>query len=114
MSQEHWVECVDCGQVYSPTPKSPAWWKAEQNYKVGKNTYVGTKECGCQKFKTVREPNAPYRVFGYDMECEDFDIPFYRFVDAVATFRRLNNGPDVVFISGVSDAVSDHLHYHSR
>lgn len=114
MDKQHWVECIDCGNVYSPAPKSSAWWQAVQNAKEGRNTYVGAKECGCSQVKPVRQPDAPYRVFGYDMLCEDFDIPFERFTDAVATFRRLNSGPDVVFIKGVSDAVNDHVHYHSR
>lgn len=114
MDNKHWVECVDCGNVYSPTPKTSAWWQAEQNSREGKNTCVGAKECGCQQEKPVREPNAPYRVFGYDMLCEDYDIPFHSFTEAVRAFRRLNSGPDVVFIKGVSRVVEDRLHYFIR
>ncbi len=110
--REYWVECTDCGNVYSPVIKSPAWWKAKQK---GGGAYVGSKECGCRREKTVVRPEAPYRVFGYDLLSEEFDIPFDRMIDAMKAFIRINRGPDIVFISGIrSKEVQDYLHYHAK
>jgi hypothetical protein len=110
-TKEYWVECVDCGSVYRPGPQSPAWWRARQAEEVGRGAYVDSKMCGCSQEKKAISPNAPYRVFGYDMLCEDFDYPFFRFTEACKTFKKLNVGPDVVFITGISNTVLERLKY---
>ena len=54
----------------------------------------------------------PFRVFGYDDMCQDFDLEFDNFVGAVRKFIELNrNGMYVVFISGVCPAVEKKLSY---
>lgn len=53
-----------------------------------------------------------YQVFGYDDECVKFSYTLNSFVQAVATFLRLDNGMRVVFINGVSDRVAVKLTLH--
>jgi hypothetical protein len=103
------VECMNCGSVWQPLARTPLWWRAKQRADNGKLDAAGAtgEECGC--IKRVREPNAPFRVFGYDMMCEDFDLPFYRIVDALSTFKKLHADGDIVFISGISNAVVEKL-----
>ena len=76
--------------------------------------YIDGEECGCLPKEKIRRPEAPYRVFGFDLLCEDFDIPFNRMTDAVKKFIELNRGPDVVFITGVSEAVQERLRHFKR
>ncbi len=52
-----------------------------------------------------------YKVFGYDMGCEDFEFVTDSFVEAVKAFKKISAGPDVVFISGVCEKVEDRLMY---
>ena len=106
------VECLDCGTVFSPKIKSPLWWRAKKKADKGylDALVIRGEECGCEEAPFKAQPNAPFRVFGYDMECHDFDKPFNSMIEAMRTFIRLNNGPDVVFISGVSRAVQERLY----
>jgi hypothetical protein len=69
--------------------------------------HVNGEKCGCKK--EVREPNAPFRVSGYDFECRDYDVPFPTFVGAVKAFISANRSGDVVFIHGVSNSVQQKL-----
>ena len=98
------VVCMACGQVFSPTPKSPLWWQA----KVRAEQYLDAlpvtgEECGC--IPRQHCPEAPFRVFGYDAMCVDFDFPCETFARAVRIFRQRKNEGDVVFITGVSEVV---------
>ena len=105
------VHCVSCGSVWQPLPKSPLWWAAKQRETKGylDALHVSGEKCGC--VKKVKEPNAPFRVFGYDFDCRDYDVPFTTFVKAVKAFMSANRSGDVVFISGVSKSVEERLKY---
>ena len=50
-----------------------------------------------------------YKVFGYDMMCIDYSYTFDSFIEAIKCFIKLNNTPDVVFISGVSAKVEQSI-----
>ena len=103
------VECMNCGAVWQPQVRTPLWWRAKKRDEAGKLDAAGAtgEECGC--VKPICEPNAPFRVFGYDMMCVDFDFPFYGIIDALKAFKKLHEDGDIVFISGVSDAVVEKL-----
>ena len=106
------VHCVDCGSFFQPLPKSSLWWQARKREAEGLlgALYIKGEECGC--IKEVNQPDAPYRVFGYDDMCRNFDFPFTTFTKAVSTFLELNrDGMYVVFIEGVSKAVEKKLQY---
>lgn len=105
------VACLECDNVFTPIVGSPLWWRAKQRADKGllDALYVDGEECGCRTEEVVVNPNAPFRVFGYDMLCENFDVPFDSMMEAIRMFIRLNQGPDVVFITGVSPAVMERL-----
>lgn len=108
---EYNVFCRSCGSIWTPTPRSKLWWKAKKRADQGylDALCVSPEECGCEK--KVTEPNAPIRVFGYDFECHDFNIPFTSFTAAVCKFLQLQRDGYEVFITGVSDSVEDKLKY---
>jgi hypothetical protein len=99
------VECMACGSVFTPTVQSTLWWKAKKRAERYLDAlHVTGEECGCVKKR--RDPDAPFRVFGYDGFCQDFDIPFGTFTAAVKKFAELTrSGEFVVFIDGISEAV---------
>lgn len=105
------VVCVNCDRVFQPLPRSSLWWQAKKKAGEGRLDAIMVKgeECGCEP-KTV-EPNAPYRVFGFNEFYEDFNRPFKVFTEAVILYRRLvkENPLSIIFISGVSKSVSDKL-----
>lgn len=103
------VECMDCGQVFTPTVRSALWWRAKKRDEQGylDALRITGKDCGC--VEQPARPDAPFRVFGYDDMCVDFDIPCDTFAIAVQKYRRLDRAGCVVFITGVSDAVEDKL-----
>ena len=58
------VECMACGQVFTPATRSPLWWKAK---KRDENGYLDAlrctgEECGCKQKR--RNPEA-WRVSVY-------------------------------------------------
>src|SRR3984957_17649397 len=99
------VHCVACDAVCQPPPKSPLWWQAKQRVEHAflDAWHVCGEKCGCVK-QRVR-PEAPFRVFGYDDMCRDFDIPFATFTAAVKEFMDANRYGCIVFIEGVSENV---------
>jgi hypothetical protein len=103
------VECVNCGSIWQPQIKSPLWWRAKKREEDGKLDAVGAtgEECGC--IKRVSNPNAPFRVLGYDDMGGEFDQPFATFVSAVRAFKNARSQGDIVFIMGVSDAVQEKI-----
>ncbi|MCX6703154.1 MAG: hypothetical protein NTV02_00485 [Candidatus Zambryskibacteria bacterium] len=103
------VHCMECGSVWQPLAKSPLWWAAKQRAEKGflDALHVSGKKCGC--VKEERQPNAPFRVFGYDFDCRDFNIPFTTFMGPVKAFIEANKSGDVVFIQGVSSSVEQRL-----
>jgi hypothetical protein len=107
---EYNVQCIACGSVWSPLSMSPLWWaakkRAEQGYLDALD--VTGERCGC--IPRPREPDAPFRVFGYDM-MRGFDVPFNSFVGAVTSYRKLKDRVDNVFISGVSSKVEEQLRW---
>lgn len=108
------VFCHDCGEVFMPRPQSPLWWKAKQ-FTAANPTRLDCmscdgEECGCVTKKHIHKPEAPYRVFGYNGDCEDFDIPCDNFVQAVKIFRERDRF-DIAFCKGVSNKVLDRIKY---
>ncbi len=104
------IHCISCGSVWQPKVKSPLWWQAHQ--RATKHGYldalhVSGEKCGC--VKVVREPNAPFRVFGFDFDCREYDVPFQTFVGAVKAFMSANRSGDTVFIHGVSNNVEQKI-----
>lgn len=69
--------------------------------------FVSGKEHGC--VETPVDPDAPYRVIGFDFECQNFDIPFHSLFLAVRAMIRLERDlSTVVFVdksetAGISD-----------
>lgn len=109
-SSRYNVECLDCGQVFSPVQQSPLWWRVHQRATKGyfDCLRVSGEKCGCVREQT--QPDSPFRVFGYDDMCRDFSRGFTSFTEAVKEFRELHKeGMYVVFISGVSKAVQSRL-----
>ncbi len=107
------VFCRECDQVWTPAHGSPLWWVAKQRADKGylDAACVSGTECGCKKKQS--QPNAPFRVFGYNGFCEDFDIPCNTFTKAVKKFRELAEigRLNTVFIDGVSERVLHRLEY---
>lgn len=108
---EYNVFCRSCDSVWTPTPQSRLWWKAKKRAEEGflDALCVSGEECGCEK--KVVKPDAPIRVFGYDFECHNFNIPFTSFTAAVSKFQQLKRDGYEVFITGVSDSVCHHLEF---
>ena len=104
------VYCIDCGSVFTPAFKSPLWWQAKQKAEKGylDALCVSGGKCGCCA-KKQHEPNAPFRVFGYTMDCENFDYARHTFVGAIRKFLELNCCCNTVFIKGVSASVERKL-----
>lgn len=104
------VFCMHCERVFQPLVRSSLWWQAKQRADAGflDALCISKDKCGCVVGEVC--PDAPYRVFGYDDLCDDFDIPFDTLVPALREFRELNRtGMNTVFIKGVSPAVLDRL-----
>lgn len=103
------VECRACGTVWSPSFRSPLWWRAKKWDESGHldALCVSGEDCGCQK-KAV-QPNAPYRVSGFDDDGKEFDRPFKSFTEAVAAYLTEARGLSTVFIEGVSPEVEQRL-----
>ncbi len=107
------VVCRNCAGVWTPAVRSSLWWRAKKAADSGRldAIHVSGEECGCIEKKTVVQPDAPYRVFGYDGDCRDYDIPCTTLVKAIAVFKKCAASGDVVFIQGVSHALEDRLKY---
>lgn len=76
------VVCGNCGMVFVAREGSSAWNKADEKAKLGylDAAVVPGEECGC--IEPIQDPNAPYRVSGWDdMGCE-FDAPFHSLLAA--------------------------------
>lgn len=102
------VVCPHCG-VFQPPVKSPLWYKASQR-KFLDALHITPEEHGC--VATQVQPQAPFRVLGYDDMCQNFDIPLFTFTEAVSKFLQLQRDSGyTVFIKGVSPAVRDHIQY---
>lgn len=99
------VVCMNCDQSFAPQIRSRLWWRAKKRSELGMLDAlpISGGECGCVNIPP--EQNAPYRIRGYDHFGRDFDIPFYRFIDAVLKFIGMNQDGYVVFLKGVSPAV---------
>lgn len=102
------VVCNSCGQIFQPAVKRPLWWKAKKRADSGylDALHISGEECGC--VKKPEQPDAPFRVFGFDWDGQKYDIPCETFVEAVRTFRVFNRCGDA-FIKGVSSAVEEKL-----
>jgi len=112
IDEQYVVECKDCRQVWQPALRSPLWWLAKQRADKGKldAPMVSGEKCGC--IRPQHEPNAQFRVFGYNDLCEDFDIPCHTFTAAVRKYRDFErHGGFIVFISGVSDEVRQRIDF---
>jgi len=106
------VVCRHCGQVWSPTPKSPLWWMAKQAAEKGRldAIVVSGERCGC--IRKPEKPEAPFRVFGYDDQCMEFDVPCDTFVKAAKLYLHLTReGMNIVFVDGVSEVARKEMDY---
>lgn len=105
------VSCLNCGQVWSPQNGSPLWWAAKQYAAKGylDALHVSGEKCGC--IKMPAQPDAPFRVFGYDFDLKDFEFTPVTFTEAVRLFRELNDGLCDVSIEGVSAQVEQRLRF---
>lgn len=103
------VECVECGKVFTPGEKSSLWWMAKKHADQGylDAVHVSGTQCGC--VESLNFPEAPFRVFGFDDECREFNFPLSTFSDAVRQYLVLRRGLNVVFIKGVSQKVERRL-----
>ena len=89
MSNDYNVFCRECGKVWQPEESTPLWWKAKKHSKRYLSALsVSGEECGCNPAKL--EPDAPYRVFGYDAYSQTFDLPFWSLVKAVQKYLELS------------------------
>ncbi len=102
--EEFNVHCRSCGAVWTPGFRSPLWWQAKHSYETLPERldvlHVSGKECGC--VEPLSEPNAPYRVFGFTDDCQDFDVPFTSFTKAVRAYLKEYRAGLDVWIDGVS------------
>lgn len=108
------VFCQRCGSVWQPELKSPLWWQAKRLADTGRldALCVSPQKCGCVQSRQQDNPKAPFRVLGYNGFCEDFDIPFQTFTDAVRNYIELNRtNAFVLCIKGVSGRIQDRLEY---
>ena len=107
---EYNVFCRSCDLVWQPGFKTPLWWRAKQYADSGKLDAISVsgEECGCIEKRI--ESDAPFRVFGYDGMCCDFDIPLPTFVSAVKRYIAHAKAGDILFITGVSPRVQERLH----
>jgi len=101
------VHCIQCGNVFSPRERTPLWWRAKQRADKG---YLDAlpcteKDCGCERVEQKHEPDAPFRVSGFDMELNSFDVGLYTFSEAVKQFRHSLDNFCTVSIQGVSPSV---------
>lgn len=89
ISERYNVYCWNCGRVWQPVEKSALWHKAKRRVEEGylDALAASAQECGCQP--EIVEPEAPYRVVGYNEMCEDFDLPFDSLVAAARTYLEL-------------------------
>jgi hypothetical protein len=103
------VHCVACGAVWQPQSNSPLWWQAKRRAEKGflDALHVDAEKCGCVTPRARSE--APFRVFGFDDMCRDFDVPFATFTAAVKGFIDANRYGCTVFIGGVSKKVERKL-----
>jgi hypothetical protein len=105
------VACGSCGDVFTPTLKSALWWKAKKRADMGylDALRISGVECGC--VTPLAHPNASFRVLGYDDLLRGYNIPFDKFTDAVREFRKARRDGEIVYITGVSEAVKSKLVY---
>lgn len=108
-NKSYYVYCMDCGQDFSPAYMTSLWWQAKKHADHGYLDALlisGTK-CGCKKKPS--QPNAPFRVFGYDDLCVDFDVPHNGMIEAMKMYLECSRTGCVVFIKGVSRRVERRL-----
>ena len=98
------VICMLCGLVFTPAVGSSLWWQAKKRFQAGylDALPVTGDKCGCIRH---HHSEAPFRVFGYDMTCDDYNFPCNTFTQAIRIYRERVRQGDVVFITGVSTAV---------
>ncbi len=104
------VYCEKCNQIWQPVVHSTLWWKAYKRSEEGfLDAYCATHiEHGCEQ--EISHPEAPFRVFGFTDDCQDFDIPLYSFSEAIKAFKR-HRDSCTIFIEGVSQRVQNYLQY---
>jgi len=103
------VVCEDCEGVFTPEFKSPVWWRAKKRMDSGylDALWVSGEKHGC--ISPEANPDAPYRVVGYNSYCEDYNIPCDTFVKAVSLYKKFKDEGNDVIICGVSRAVERRL-----
>ena len=106
------AQCLHCGNAWPVKEGSSHWWQAKKHEEAGYIDAVCVDPNSCPYCgEGQKETDAPFRVFGFDWEFQDFDYPCSTFVQAVQTYRRLNNGGNVLMITGVSSKVEARLSF---
>lgn len=80
------VHCPFCGTVWEPQPQTPDWYRAKARWEKG---YLDAAAINCGCTQTELEPEAPYRVVGYDDMGEGFNHAFFKLVPALKSFLEL-------------------------
>jgi hypothetical protein len=103
------VYCLDCEKILTPEVKSSLWWKAHKHSEKGTldALCIRGEECGC--IQETKNPEAPYRITGINIDSTEFDIPCKTFVDAIKTFRACVRNLAIAYIWGASRKVTNKL-----
>lgn len=98
------IQCRSCGKIFQPEQKSSLWWRAkkhDEQFFIDVKTING-EEHGC----LPKRPKNPFIVFGYDMDCVNFEYGFNSMIEAVICFRKLKKDLfNMVYINGLSKKV---------
>lgn len=105
------VSCRDCGNAFQAHPRTPLWWRARQFRDRNPTRLdclsIDGQTCGCINKNYLSKPDAPYRVFGIDLEGQEYNEGFNSFVEVVTFYKE--HIYDIPTIKGVSKKVSYRL-----
>lgn len=95
------VECLACGDIFE-VEAGPFWDEAHKKFAsipLPGPLFIEGERCGCCKLR--RDPEAPYRVFGYNDSFEEFEYPFHDPMRAATQYLLARMNPLLtVFVSG--------------
>ena len=106
--KEYSIQCKTCGSIFKPTQKSSLWWRAknhDEQFFIDCKTISG-HEHGC----LTKHPKNPFIVFGYDVDCCDFEYGFNTMVEAIKFYKELKKDVfNLVYINGLSKKVQNRV-----